>query len=61
MAFDCINTDARDNLLKQLKQEGIHISGCGIKSVRLRPALIFEKKHADIFIKALNKVIENEN
>jgi len=60
MAFDCETTEERDNLVKKFKKQGIHISGCGSKSIRIRPALIFEKKkHVDIFINALNTILQD--
>lgn len=42
-----------------MKLEGVNVGGCGSQSVRLRPMLIFEKQHADIFLAATKKVIQN--
>ena len=55
IAFDCGSTEERNKLIPILRSNGIHIGGCGQKTIRLRPALIFEIKHAKIFIDALTK------
>ena len=33
------------------------MGGCGDRAVRLRPMLIFQKKHADILLKTMEKVL----
>ena len=38
---------------------GIQAGGCGDLSVRLRPALIFQPLHANIFLDKLNQVLSN--
>lgn len=58
IAFDCESTEARNRLIPILRSNGVHIGGCGQKSIRLRPALIFEIKHAKIFIDALSKSLK---
>jgi 4-aminobutyrate aminotransferase / (S)-3-amino-2-methylpropionate transaminase len=40
---------------------GIQSGGCGDKSVRLRPALIFQPYHADIFLERLERVLRRIN
>nr|ABF58894.1 GABA aminotransferase [Lachancea kluyveri] len=57
IAWDLPTTDLRDSLLKNLKLNGCNVGGCAEKSVRLRPALTFEEKHADIFVDTLKKVV----
>lgn len=37
---------------------GIQAGGCGEKSIRFRPALIFQEKHADIFFDKFNQVLK---
>lgn len=39
-------------------QLGIQSGGCGEKSIRFRPALTFEEKHADIFLDKFNQVLK---
>ncbi|XBW36631.1 hypothetical protein QEN19_002203 [Hanseniaspora menglaensis] len=55
IAFDLENGETRDKLLKTLKINGCNTGGCATASVRLRPTLTFEEKHADIFVNALEK------
>ena len=47
----------RDQILGDLKKEGVNCGGCGPETIRLRPALIFEPKHANIFLEKLNGVL----
>jgi len=47
---------ARDNILGTLKQKGIWAGGCGEASIRLRPALIFTPRHAELFLESLEEV-----
>ena len=49
-AFDCEDVPQRDALIKQLKLHGVHVGPTGIHSIRYRPSLYFEKKHADLLI-----------
>ena len=58
IAFDCESTEHRAKLFAVLKGNGVHIGGCGTRSVRLRPALIFEEKHAEIFMERLVKSLK---
>lgn len=37
---------------------GVQSGGCGDLSVRLRPALVFQPYHADIFLEKLEKVLK---
>uniref|UniRef100_A0A1I7RUG4 Gamma-amino-N-butyrate transaminase n=1 Tax=Bursaphelenchus xylophilus TaxID=6326 RepID=A0A1I7RUG4_BURXY len=47
-AFDLPDAAKRDKLLAVALKYGLHVGGCGDLTVRFRPALIFEQKHADI-------------
>lgn len=60
IAWDLKDSSARDGLLYQLKLNGCNVGGCAEKSVRLRPTLTFEEKHADIFIEALKKSLKQK-
>ena len=43
-----------------MKDEGIILGTCGNnESIRLRPSLIFEKYHCNIFLEKLEKVLNN--
>lgn len=56
IAWDMETPESRDTFLKTCRENGLNIGGCGPQSVRLRPALTFEEKHADVFIQLLEKV-----
>ncbi|XP_044731610.1 4-aminobutyrate aminotransferase, mitochondrial [Chrysoperla carnea] len=57
LAFDAKDEHSRDKILRNLKKKGVQGGGCGKTAIRLRPALIFEPKHANIFLGKLNDVL----
>ncbi|XP_014245494.1 4-aminobutyrate aminotransferase, mitochondrial [Cimex lectularius] len=57
LAFNAKNTNLRDSIVTNLKMQGVQSGGCGEMSVRLRPALIFQPHHAEIFLDKLNNVL----
>ncbi|GFT11778.1 4-aminobutyrate aminotransferase, mitochondrial [Nephila pilipes] len=59
-AMDFISTEARDKVVKCLHKRGIHCGGSGTKTLRIRTALIFETKHANIFLDRLNQVLQED-
>ena len=59
LAFDCETVEMRNNLVAKLKGQGVNQGGCGVKTMRLRPTLYFEKKHADIYVDALDRAIQD--
>lgn len=56
-AFDLADASARDKALEQLALHGVYAGGCGEKSVRVRTALVFNDKHADILLDRLEAVV----
>ncbi|KAK7207504.1 4-aminobutyrate aminotransferase [Myxozyma melibiosi] len=56
IAWDAPDVDARNQFLLDMKAVGVNIGGCGAHSVRLRPTLVFEEKHADLLVKAIEAV-----
>lgn len=50
LAFDLPDSKTRDLFIKYSKNRGVSISGCGENSIRLRPSLLIEDKHYDIFL-----------
>lgn len=56
-ALDFETPAARDKAVKELHKKGIHCGGSGVKTLRIRTALVFESKHTDIFIDRLNSVL----
>uniref|UniRef100_A0A0A9YM18 (S)-3-amino-2-methylpropionate transaminase n=1 Tax=Lygus hesperus TaxID=30085 RepID=A0A0A9YM18_LYGHE len=57
LAFNAPNPGQRDKIVGNMKQEGVIIAGCGDLAVRLRPALVFQPHHAEIFLGKLEKVL----
>jgi 4-aminobutyrate aminotransferase/(S)-3-amino-2-methylpropionate transaminase len=57
--FIAWDSPRRDEVLKKAKGFGINIGGSGERAVRLRPMLIFQKKHADIFLEAMEKIFSS--
>lgn len=57
IAWSLADANARNKFLGDMKTVGINIGGCAEDSVRLRPTLVFEKKHADILVEAIDKVL----
>lgn len=58
LAINANNTKLRDEMLARLKKEGIQSGGCGDISIRFRPALIFQEKHANIFLDKFRAVLK---
>lgn len=57
LAFDGKTAEVRDRLVMEMRKLGVHMGGCGDKAVRLRPMLVFEQKHADLFLEKLEKAL----
>ncbi|XP_011256388.2 4-aminobutyrate aminotransferase, mitochondrial isoform X1 [Camponotus floridanus] len=58
IAFNCTSPEMRDTIIKRFTVKGIQVGGCGNRAVRLRPALTFTERHADIFLDALRSVLK---
>ena len=48
----------RDQFLTSLRQNGVHLGGCGDETVRFRPSLTFTPNHADIMLETMEKVLK---
>jgi 4-aminobutyrate aminotransferase/(S)-3-amino-2-methylpropionate transaminase len=57
--FIAFDSPQRDAFLKKAKTVGVNIGGSGESAVRLRPMLIFQTKHADILLEAVEKIIKS--
>lgn len=57
--FIAWDSPRRDEVLKKAKTVGINVGGSGAEAVRLRPMLIFQKKHADIFLEGMEKIFRS--
>ncbi|CAH1127693.1 unnamed protein product [Ceutorhynchus assimilis] len=58
IAFTAETPEKRNEIIKRLKSKGVWSGACGSASIRLRPTLMFQQKHADIFLDILTKVIQ---
>lgn len=47
----------RDNIVNKCRQKGLVIGGCGEATIRMRPSLIFEPRHAESMIEVMNDVV----
>ncbi|KAG5463322.1 MAG: putative 4-aminobutyrate aminotransferase [Olpidium bornovanus] len=56
LAFDLPTPALRDAFVTAMRNRGVHLAGCGERSVRLRPMLVFGKNEADVFLGVLSKV-----
>ncbi|KAK7791902.1 hypothetical protein R5R35_005425 [Gryllus longicercus] len=57
LAINCASSQLRDEIVGKLKKKGIQSGGCGEVAIRLRPALIFQEHHADIFLDRFRQVL----
>ena len=55
--FIAWDSPRRDDFVKRMRAKGVHMGGCGERAVRLRPMLIFQKKHADLLLSTMEKVL----
>ncbi|XP_006568021.1 4-aminobutyrate aminotransferase, mitochondrial isoform X1 [Apis mellifera] len=58
IAFDMPCNDTKNKFLHLIRSKGIQVGECGIKSIRLRPCLIFGEYHADIFLEILRNCLQ---
>ena len=56
--FIAWDSPRRDEILKKAKGVGINVGGSGARAVRLRPMLVFQKRHADLFLEGLEKILK---
>jgi 4-aminobutyrate aminotransferase/(S)-3-amino-2-methylpropionate transaminase len=56
-AVDCPNAEIRDEIVSKMRSEGVLIGGCGESSIRIRPALIFQPRHADVMLEKFENVL----
>lgn len=58
-AIDALDTNTRDKVVKSALSKGLLIGGCGEKSIRFRPSLIFSIAEADMALSILDDVMHN--
>ncbi|CAK1552059.1 unnamed protein product [Leptosia nina] len=61
LSFNAPTTECRDKINSDLKKNGIISGTCGELAIRLRPALIFQPKHANIYLDILRKTLKSIN
>ncbi|XP_055329153.1 4-aminobutyrate aminotransferase, mitochondrial-like [Paramacrobiotus metropolitanus] len=59
-AFDLPSMEARDKFVNEMRNAGVQIGGSGPNSVRLRPALIFQPRHAELFLDIMSQVLRSK-
>jgi len=57
--FIAWDSPRRDEVLRKAKRVGVNVGGSGDAAVRLRPMLVFQKKHADILLEKLAVVFKS--
>lgn len=59
LAWDSSDMGARDRFVQKMKLAGVNVGGCGDQTIRLRPMLVFEKGHADVFLNTAEAVLQD--
>jgi len=57
-AFDLPSTALRDQIISIIRNQGVLIYMCGIKSIRIRPMLVFQPKHAKILLETIDESVK---
>nr|XP_039263203.1 4-aminobutyrate aminotransferase, mitochondrial-like [Styela clava] len=57
-AIDAVDTNTRDSVVKTALSNGLLIGGCGEKTIRFRPSLIFSIQEADMALGILDDVMQ---
>ncbi|XP_078690933.1 4-aminobutyrate aminotransferase, mitochondrial-like [Branchiostoma floridae x Branchiostoma belcheri] len=61
IAIDCVGGEAqRNKIVADLKRKGIQSGGCGERTIRCRPALIFQPHHAEMVLNAVDEVLAEQ-
>ncbi|KAI9723501.1 MAG: 4-aminobutyrate transaminase [Chrysothrix sp. TS-e1954] len=55
--FIAWDSPRRDEFLRDAKTVGVNIGGSGARAIRLRPMLVFQKHHANIFLESVEKIL----
>uniref|UniRef100_A0A8D3EBG9 4-aminobutyrate aminotransferase, mitochondrial n=1 Tax=Scophthalmus maximus TaxID=52904 RepID=A0A8D3EBG9_SCOMX len=56
-AIDICDDATRNSLLLKARDKGVLLGGCGDRSIRFRPALVFKEYHVHIFLNVFNDVL----
>jgi 4-aminobutyrate aminotransferase/(S)-3-amino-2-methylpropionate transaminase len=61
IAYDFPTPELQDKFINALRLKGVESTGCGSSSVRLRPMLTFQPKHAEVYLKVVRDVLAEMN
>nr|XP_006819195.1 PREDICTED: 4-aminobutyrate aminotransferase, mitochondrial-like [Saccoglossus kowalevskii] len=55
--------DVRDGatlleIVEKMRNKGVNVGCCGVRTIRFRPTLVFQKHHADIMFETFDEVLE---
>ncbi|OCT64017.1 hypothetical protein XELAEV_18045117mg, partial [Xenopus laevis] len=56
-SFDAPSDAIRNKIILQARNKGIVLGGCGDKSIRFRPTLVFKEHHAHLFLNIFNDIL----
>lgn len=59
-AVDLPTEQDRNKFIAEMHHKGVHCGGCGERSFRIRPALTFQRKHVDILLDRVGKVLSEK-
>jgi 4-aminobutyrate aminotransferase / (S)-3-amino-2-methylpropionate transaminase len=57
LALDLPNMDARNKFVRSLLERGVESAGCGDRTLRFRPALVFQPKHVDEVVQIMDDAL----
>lgn len=58
IAWDMTDAATRDKLLVKMRSKGVNMAGCGDRTVRLRPMLVFGESHAEVLMDKLREAVK---
>ncbi|XP_030637374.1 4-aminobutyrate aminotransferase, mitochondrial-like [Chanos chanos] len=56
-AIDVKDEDTRNKLIIKARNKGVVLGGCGDRSIRFRPALVFKRHHTHLFLNIFNEAL----
>lgn len=60
IAWDHESMAQRDKVVSDAMKNGLLLGGCGTHAIRLRPSLVFERRHADEFLELLEATLDQQ-
>lgn len=56
-AIDVCDDETRNKILLKARDKGVLMGGCGDRSIRFRPALVFKEYHVELFLNLFNDIL----